>query len=328
MASESTFSEIGRIAAIERLYEGTPFKPFTDCRTYAPKGAEVMTFSKILTEGIDFDLVYFPYKHLGYKSVAAVTGEIYAALGSPRTLSVVLGVSAKLDFAQISEIWEGIVTAAKEHNYASVALDLVPSRNGLVISVCASGINNVRLTIPKAESKDLLVISGSVGAAYLGMQVLERGKRNFEKGEQIELEKYRMLVGAFLKPELGAGAVDALQDAGICPSAGVFVTRGLSDAVKRICRTTGLGAKIYADKLPFEGNSFELGRELNIDPVSAAMNGGDDFRLLYAIPIDRYEKIRHDFQTFDIIGHLAQKEVGAVLVTPDGVELPLQAQGW
>ena len=328
MSQETTFSEIGKIAAIERLYENTPFKAHGDCRLYAPSGAEVLQCSKVLLEGIDFDLVYFPLKHLGYKNVLGATGELYAAMCTPQTLSVILGVSSKLDFAQISELWEGIVTAAKEHSYAQVSLDLVPSNNGLSISLASTGLNTLKISRSTPESKDLLVISGSVGAAYLGMQVLENGRKSFEKGEQPDLEKYRMLVAAYLKPELGCGVVDALQDAGICPSAGVFVTHGLADAVKRITRSSGLGAKIYADKLPFEGNSFELGRELNIDPISAAMNGGDDYRLLYAIPLAHYEKFRHDFQTFDIVGHLAQKEVGATLVTPDGLELPLQAQGW
>ena len=114
----------------------------------------------------------------------------------------------------------------------------------------------------------------------------------------------------------------------IYPSSGYLVSKGLSDAIKRLNADTGLGAKIYADKIPFEGNSFELGREFDIDPISAAMNGGDDYRLLFTIPIMQLEKFRRDFQTFDIIGHLARPEVGAVLVTPEGIELPLKAQGW
>ena len=134
-----------------------------------------------------------------------------------------------------------------------------------------------------------------------------------------------MMVGSYLKPELPVGIVAQLEDVDIFPSCGVLVTRGLSDAVKRIARQTGLGAKVYADKIPFEGNSFDLGRELDIDPVSAAMNGGEDYRLLFTVPILKLEKFRHDFQTFDIIGHLALPEVGTVLVSPDGLEHPLKA---
>ena len=175
-------------------------------------------------------------------------------------------------------------------------------------------------------------MSGSLGAAFLGQQILERGKKDFDRTKddsvQPQLEKYRMLIGSYLKPELSASAVDRLEEAQIYPSNGYLVSRGLSDAVKRLGRDSGLGVKIYADKIPFEGNSFASGKELDIDPISAAMNGGDDFRLLFTIPILSAEKFRRDFQTFDIIGHLAQPEVGTVLVSPDGLEHPILAQGW
>ena len=137
-----------------------------------------------------------------------------------------------------------------------------------------------------------------------------------------------MIVGAYLKPELPAGVVGNLEEAEIYPSAGCLVTHGLSDAVKRLCVRTGLGAKVYAEKIPFEGNSFQLGRELDVDPIAAAMNGGDDFKLLFAVPILQLEKFRRDFQTFDIIGHLADPSVGQTLVLPEGAELPLRAPGW
>ena len=137
-----------------------------------------------------------------------------------------------------------------------------------------------------------------------------------------------MIIGDYLRPELDAGIVSKLEDAEIYPSCARFVTRGLADALKRISRDTGLGAKVYADKIPFEGNSFQLGKELDIDPVSAAMNGGDDCRLLLVVPILKMEKFRHDFQTFDIIGHLALQEAGVSLVTPEGLEMPVKAQGW
>ena len=137
-----------------------------------------------------------------------------------------------------------------------------------------------------------------------------------------------MMIGSYLKPEISPSTVSYMETDGIYPSSGYLVSKGLSDAIKRLSADTGLGAKIYADKIPFEGNSFELGREFDIDPISAAMNGGDDYRLLFTIPIMQLEKFRRDFQTFDIIGHLARPEVGAVLVTPEGIELPLKAQGW
>lgn len=332
--AEERFSDLGRVEAIARLYEGTPFKPFKTGYFETSGKCFVSSQSRTFIEGIDFDLTYFPLKHLGYKCVTAVTGELYAEFSFPRTMDVRLGISAKLDFQHIQEIWQGIVTAAKEHGYKDVTLDLVPSPNGLTVSVLAVGETS-QLTAkrrPAPKSMDLICVSDNLGAAYLGFQILEREKRRFEESgdakAQPDLDAYKNLVGAYLKPQINPQTVKLMEDAEIVPSFGYLVTRGLADSVKRLVRDSGLGAKIYVDKLPFAGRTFDLGKELNIDPISAALNGGEDYRLLFTIPIGKHDKFRHDFQTFDIIGHLAKPEVGAVIVTPDGVELPMKAQGW
>ena len=332
--AEESFKEYGKEEAIVLLFEGTGFDREEKPAFEAAPGSTVVNASRFFLEGIDFDLTYFPLKHLGYKCVAALAGDIYASMAHPRTLSVKLGLSAKLDFSHVRELWSGVVTAAREHGFKSLDLDLVPSPNGL--SVCISAVGEefklTRGCTVKAKSKDLVCVSGSLGAAYLGQQILEREKRSFEKtvddSSQPDLEKYKMLIGSYLKPEVPNGVVDRLEEVGIYPSHGYLVSHGLSDVLKRLVRDSGLGVKVYADKIPFEGNSFAFGKEMDIDPISAAMNGGDDFRLLFTIPILSAEKFRRDFQTFDIIGHLAQPEVGAVLVTPEGVELPVKAQGW
>lgn len=378
-----SFSNMGKVEAIRLLFEPSGFSLAAPIFEPA-NGSAVRQASHFFQEGLDFDLTYFPLRHLGYKAVVAVTGELFAALAHPRTLSVRLGLSAKFSFASVRELWEGMVSAAKEYAYVSLDLDLLPCANGLSISVSALGESLLltRKRQPKPKSMDLLCVSGSLGAAFLGLQVLEREKKRFVSGTprpadpssradapgnsrpdrpdmagfhpdhpdndgsrpdhtdtagsqpgspvvfQPDLEKYKMLVGSYLKPELSASVLRHLEDAEVYPSLGTLVTHGLSDAVKQLASVSGLGAKIYADKIPFEGNTFALGKELNIDPISAAMNGGDDFRLLFAIPILRTEQFRRDFQTFDIIGHLARPEAGTVLVTPDGTELPLRAQGW
>jgi len=330
------FSDIGRVAAIESLYEGTPYKPYSSegvsGHAFETSGmAYIATRSRLFLEGIDFDLVYFPLKHLGYKCVVAVTGELYADFYHTGSLAVRLGISAKLDLSQIKELWQGIVVAAQEHGYSDVSLDLAPSYNGLAISIAATGSQAVSIDgkRPKVASKDLLCLSGSLGGAFFGQQILERGKKAFDAGETPEdMEKHKMMIASYLKPEIDAEIVSKLESEDSLPSCGYLVTRGLGDALKRLVRDTGLGAKVYADKIPFEGNSFELGKSLNIDPISAAMNGGEDYRLLYVIPITKVEAFRRDFQTFDIIGHMAQSDVGAVLVTPEGVEFPVKAQGW
>lgn len=320
---EKTFASLGRVEAIRQLFEGTGFQPFCEPLWFEAKAGDCITSAtKVFLEGIDFNLVYFPLKHLGYKSVITTAGELYAVMATPATLSITIGVSAKLDFSHIEELWSGVTAAAREQGFKSLSLELQPSKNGLCISVTASGscskLSAVRR--PKAQSKDLICVSGSLGAAYLGQQILEH--------KPDELEKYKMLLAAYLKPELSPNTVAQLEDAQIYPSMGYLVTKGLSDAVMRLCRDSGLGAKIYADKIPFEGGSFAAGKELDIDPISAAMNGGDDCRILYTVPILKLEKFRSEFQTFDIIGHLAQPEAGAVLVSPGGLEHPLSAQGW
>ena len=332
--AEETFSDLGRVEAIAKLYEGTPYKPFESSWFETSGKSHVTQQSRTFIEGIDFDLVYFPLKHLGYKCVTAVTGELYVEMSHPRTLDIRLGISSKLDFKHIKELWEGAVAAAKEHGYKKVSLDLVPSPNGLAVSVSAAGETSL-LTAKRrsaAKSMDLICVSDNLGAAFMGFQVLEREKRAFEQSgdakAQPKLEDYKHLVGAYLKPQISPQVVSQLEEAEIIPSYGYLVTRGLADAVKRLVRDSGLGAKIYVDKLPFAGKTFDLGKELNIDPISAALNGGEDYRMLFTIPIGKHEKFRHDFQTFDIIGHLAKPEVGAAVVTPDGVELPMKAQGW
>jgi thiamine-monophosphate kinase len=332
--AEETFSDLGRVEAIAKLYEGTPYKPFQSSWFETESKSCVTSHSRTFMEGIDFDLIYFPLKHLGYKCVTAVTGELYAEMSHPRTMDVRLGISSKLDLKHIKEVWDGIVAAAKEHGYKKVSLDLLPSPNGLTVSISCIGETSLLMARrrPAAKSMDLICVSDNLGAAYMGFQVLEREKRAFEKSgdakAQPKLDDYKNLVGAYLKPQINAQTITQLEESEIMPSHGYLVTRGLADAVKRLVRDSGLGAKVYVDKLPFAGKTFDLGKEMNIDPISAALNGGEDYRLLFTIPIGKHEKFRHDFQTFDIIGHLVKPEVGAVIVTPDGVELPMKAQGW
>ena len=328
---EKSFADIGKVKAIEELYGLSAYKG-SDAFSFAPeRGSSVTTETRLFVEGVDFNLVYFPLKHLGYKCVIGVTGPIYAALGHPKILSVTLGISSKLDFEQIKDLWTGITVAAKEHDYKAVKLDLKPSPNGLYIALAASGETSLltQKRRPGMKSMDLVCISGPLDAAYLGMQVLEKGRRHFEKtGEQPDMKSYRMLVGEYLRPELDASIVSRIEDAELYPGYAAFVHEGLGDCLKRLQRDSGLGVKVYASKIPFEGNSFQAGKEMDIDPVSAAFGGGDDNRILLVIPTFSYEKFHREFPTFNVIGHMAQPEAGAVLVTPEGVEFPVKAQGW
>lgn len=333
--AEETFSDIGKAEAVKRLFEGTGYRQSDNCVMKVRKETgSIVCSSVLMTEGVDFDLTYFPLKHLGYKAVVLATGELYASMAHPGALAVRLGISSKIDYGKVKELWDGTVSAAKMHGYTELSLDLQPSVNGLYVSVSATG-ERLSLTEKRrlpAKSMDLICVSGNLGAAFMGMQILEREKQKFMKRKtdrsQPDLTEYKHLVGEYLKPEINPSCVSLLEDEEIVPSYGYFVNRGLSDAVKRLVRDSGLGAKIYVERIPFASGTFDLGKEFNIDPISAAFNGGDDCRLLFTIPIGSHDKFRHDFQTFDIIGHLAKPEVGAVLVTPEGVELPITAQSW
>ena len=206
--AEERFSDLGRVEAIAKLYEGTPYKPFEENSFETSGKSQILTKARTFIEGIDFDLTYFPLKHLGYKCVTAVTGELYASFSHPRALEIRLGISAKLDYKHIKELWEGAVTAAKEHGYTSLGLDLSPSPNGLTVSVSAVGETTLLMSKrrPAAKSMDLICISDNLGAAFMGFQVLEREKKAFqESGDhkaQPKLDDYKNLVGAYLKPQI------------------------------------------------------------------------------------------------------------------------------
>ena len=206
----------------------------------------------------------------------------------------------------------------------------------MVVSIAAWGSagKEVAQKRKNAQSKDLLVLSGDLGAAYMGLHVLEREKAAFEgtpagtAPKQPDLTQYKYIVGEYLSPYLKPAVPGRFAEAGIVPCGGYFVSRGLGDAAKRIAADTGLGVKIYIGRIPIASKTFEMAQELNLDPVTAAVNGGDDYRLLYIVPLEFHETLRRDFQDWDIIGHLAHSDVGEVLVTPEGAEIGIHAQGY
>ena len=323
-------SRIGKQNAIDRLFEGSAY---ANAQTLPAGDAAhaVRTAHKLLLEGCDFDLVYTPLKHLGYKVVLNVLGELYAVLHQPESLSVSLGLSRRFCFEDVAELWEGILAACREHGLKQLSLELVPSVNGLAISLAAAGVQprGLQEKIPQAHSKDLICLSGHLGAAYMGLHVLEREKISFTgTGEQPDLSKYKAVLASYLSPEIKPDVAKRFVEADILPSRGYFLTRGLGEAVIRLTRDTGLGAKVYLEKIPISSQTFAMAEEIDLDVVTAAMNGGDDYKFLFVIPIDRHDTFRKEFHDFEIIGHLAHPEVGPVLVTPEGAELPIHAQGY
>ena len=327
--SRTEIAQLGKQAVLERLFEGSGY---TNTPTLPTGGRDsVRSAHKLLLEGCDFDLVYTPLKHLGYKTVLCVLGELYAALHQPDGLSVVLGLSKRFCYEDVAALWEGMLAACREHGVKQLSLELVPSVNGLAISLSATGLQK-KTVLDKAQpakSMDLLCLSGHVGAAYMGLHVLEREKVAFTgTGEQPDLSQYKAVLASYLSPEIKPDTVSRFIEAGIIPARGYFLTRGLGEAVIRLTRETGLGAKVYLEKIPISSQTFAMAEEIDMDVVTAAMNGGDDYKFLFVIPIDAHETFRKEFHDFEIIGHLARPEVGPVLVTPEGAEIPIKAQGY
>lgn len=322
-------STIGKQALLERLFEKSGYK--NEKTIFVKEKGEYCQAQKVMLEAVDFDLVYTPLKHLGYKAVLNVLGELYAALRNPVGLSVNLGLSKRFCIEDVESLWEGILAACHEHSVKHLSLDLNPSMNGLCISLSACGVQKKSFLEKAVEPKsmDLICLTGHLGAAYMGLHVLEREKIAFTSSDkQPDLSQYKAVLASYLNPEIKAGMLKRFSDAGICPGKGYFLTKGLGAAIIELTRDTGFGAKIYVDKIPISSQTFAMAEEINMDAMTAAMNGGDDYKFIFTLPIEKHDLLRHDFQDWDVIGHLAKAEVGATLVTPEGAELEIKAQGY
>jgi len=300
--------------------------PLFDC-----KKSLFSSSHSVLAEGVDFDLTYTPIKYLGYKSVLSVIGPLYAEGFSPYSLSVKFALSSRFSLPQIEELWSGVTAAFKEHEMEHLELDLTPSVTGLIISLTSQGKQERERFVqkPPCKSSDLLCITGSLGAAYIGLHVLEREKALFEKESiQPNLNRYKPLLQAYLNPHIDKELISSLYLSELHPSAGEFIVNGLADAIKKVCYRYSLGAKIFMNKIPISSQISEPAKEINIDPVTAALNGGDDYKFLFAIPIDKHELLKSEIPQIDIIGHLCSADAGAYLITPDGAQFPLKAQAW
>ncbi|MDD4057697.1 MAG: thiamine-phosphate kinase [Bacteroidales bacterium] len=329
---KTPIEKTGKLNLIEKLLSGQDNPLCDNASSYESTGGSFITSHSLLLEGTDFDLVYNPLKHLGYKAITSVLGPLYASFHKPVSLSVRVGLSARFFTEDVEELWEGIRAGIDEHKIELVALDLLPSLTGLTISLSSLGKQQKEIFVQrnKPSSGDLICISGSPGAAFMGLQVLEREKRAFNgnTGVQPKLDDYKFILKRYLSPELDYTLSETLINNEIIPSDGEFINRGLSDAVKKVCHRNGLGAHIYLDKIPVAAQTFNMAEELEMDAITAALNGGDDMLLLYIVPLKDYEKLCKELPSLDIIGHLTSEGSGAMLVTPDGTPIPLKAQGW
>ena len=295
------------------------------------QGRRTVVSTDSFFEGVDFDLTYFPLKHLGYKVVTAAVSDILAMNAQPSQLLVSLGVSAKIPVEALQDLYEGIAFACNEHSIDLVGGDTRASMTGLVISVTAIGrVDDNRIAFRDgAGQNDLICITGNLGAAYMGLQLLEREKRVLTgiADPEPQFAGYEYLLEKYLKPRPRTDIIAALADEQIVPTAMIDLSDGLASDLMQLCRASHCGARIYLERIPIAKQTSALAEEMHADPVVAALNGGEDYELLFTVPLSMQERIM-GLGLVDVIGHITPESTGCFLVTPDGSDIRLKAQGF
>ena len=285
----------------------------------------------MMTEGLDFDLSYFPLKHLGYKAIVRGVNDILAMNGRPEQVVVALGISAKISVEALDALYEGMEQACKELGVDIVGGDTTASMNGLVITISATGrVKREEITYRSgAKEHDLICITSNLGGAYMGLHLLEREKRVLKDIENPEpkFQGYEYLLERYLKPRARTNVLEALREEGIKPTSMIDLSDGLASDLRQICRSSKCGARIYLERIPIARQTSELAEEMHIDPVIAALNGGEDHELLFTVPLEMQEKVMK-LGLVDVIGHITREESGVILVTPDGEGIALKAQAF
>lgn len=329
---------LGEFGLIDRLTKrlakrnDSTLKAAGDDAAVIDLGDEVLLLSSdMLTEGVDFDLSYFPLKHLGYKAVVRGVNDILAMNGRPEQITVSLGVSAKISVEALDDLYEGMETACAELGVDIVGGDTTASMNGLIINISAVGRAKKESVVYRSGAKehDLICITSNLGAAYMGLHLLEREKRVLKDIENPEpkFAGHEYLLERYLKPRARQNVLKALEEQGIRPTSMIDLSDGLASDLRQICLSSQCGARIYLERIPIARQTSELAEEMHIDPVVAALNGGEDHELMFTVPISCQEKIMA-LGLVDVIGHITREEAGVILVTPDGEGIALKAQAF
>ncbi|MBE6194935.1 MAG: thiamine-phosphate kinase [Rikenellaceae bacterium] len=297
----------------------------------ASKDKAVVVSTDSMLEGIDFDLTYFPPKHLGYKVVTKGISDVVAMNAVPEQITLALGISSKISVEFLDDFYEGVEFACKEAGVDLVGGDTSASMTGFVINITAVGrAKKSEITYRSgAKEHDLICLTGNLGASYMGLRLLERERRVLQGVEkpQPKFDGYEYLLQRYLKPRARYDMVESLRKEGIVPTSMIDITDGLASEVLQICKASKCGARIYLERMPLAKQTTALAEEMNMDPVVAALNGGEDYELLFTVPLDKREQIMA-LGCIDIIGHITAESTGAYLVTPDGNDIALQAQGF
>lgn len=292
---------------------------------------KIVVTTDLLIEGVHFDLAYMPLKHLGYKAVVVNLSDICAMNAKPTQITVSLAVSNRFPLEAIEELYEGIALAAKQYKVDVIGGDTTSSQKGLILSITALGeaISEELVYRNGAKANDLLVVTGDLGAAYMGLQVLEREKQVFQvnPNAQPDLSTYAYLVERQLKPEARTDIRTLLHALEVKPTSMIDISDGLSSEIMHLCKQSGVGCNLYEDKLPLDPQFISTCEEFNIDSTTIAINGGEDYELLLTIDMNDFDKIKAN-PDLTVIGHMTQASEGIHLITRANTKIPLKARGW
>ncbi len=331
-------AQLGEFGLIKRLTKDLKYSNRSTCKGVGDDAAvmsfgnkQVLMTSDMLLEGVHFNLEYVPLKHLGYKAAVVNFSDIYAMNATPTQLTVSLGISRRFSVEQIEELYSGIRLACERYGVDLVGGDTCASMTGLTISITCIGQADKNQIVYRngAHENDLICVSGNLGSAYLGLQLLERERQvmNVNPNAVPQFEGKEYLLERQLKPEARKDIIQALAKAGIKPTAMMDISDGLSSELMHICEQSGVGCAIYEDKIPIDYQAAVLAEEMNLNIVTCALSGGEDYELLFTCNLSDYEKLIPLDDVY-LIGHITKPEYGKVLVGRNGEELQLRAQGW
>ena len=336
--SRTSLSELGEFGLINHItqhfkigHSSTVKAVGDDAAVLDASDLQTLVTTDLLVEGVHFDLSYMPLKHLGYKSVMVNLSDVYAMNGTAEQITVSIAVSNRFTLEAIEELYAGIQLACETYKVDLIGGDTTSSTKGILISVTAIGKAKKEEVVYRdgAKETDLIVVSGDLGAAYLGLQVLEREKQVFQvnPNNQPDLDNYTYLIERQLKPEARKDIPELLKELDVKPTAMIDISDGLSSEIMHICSQSKVGCKIYEDKIPLDPQVISTCEEFDIDSTMVVLSGGEDYELLFTVSIDDYDKIKAN-PHLTVIGHITEKNQGMNLVTRANQELELKAQGW
>ena len=336
--NRTEIASLGEFGLIERLTAEMPLVNKSSCKGvgddaavmhYGDKATLVTT--DLLLEGVHFDLTYVPLAHLGYKAAIVNFSDIYAMNGTPRQITVSLGVSKRFSVEDMEQLYAGIRMACANYNVDIVGGDTTSSMTGLTISITCIGEADDNKIVYRngAKENNLICVSGDLGAAYMGLQLLEREKVAFAGQTDFtpEFGGKEYLLERQLKPEARRDIIEALDKAGIVPTAMMDISDGLSSELLHICKQSNAGCRVYEERIPIDYQTAIMAEELNMNLVTAALNGGEDYELLFTVPLTMHDAVSA-IPGVKVIGHITAPSLGSYLLTRDGNEIQLRAQGW